>query len=69
MARGEPTYSLDGLKHGIERCRVNISVLKTAIKAERATIEEYEKHIRDIADARAKHAEALANIHLEVDAE
>ena len=41
-------YSIDGLKHGIERCHVNIGVLKQAIKKERDTIKEYENMIRDI---------------------
>ncbi len=50
MAAG---YSVDGLKHGIERCHVNIGVLKQAIQKERATIKEYEKMIRSIAETKA----------------
>ena len=42
-------YSEDGLKHGIERCKHNIGVLKQAIQKERQTIKEYENMIRDLA--------------------
>ncbi len=41
-------YSVDGLNHGIERCKVNINVLKGAIQKERNTIKEYENMIRDL---------------------
>ena len=66
MPRGEPKYSLDGLDHGIERCRVNIASLKTAIANERATILAYEKHKRDLLFAKLKQEEALANVHIEL---
>ena len=66
MPSGEPKYSLDGLNHGIERCRVNIVSLKTAIANERATIATYEKHKRDLVFAKSAQEEALANVHIEL---
>ncbi len=41
-------YTVAGLKHGIERCHVNINVLKQAIQKERNTIKEYNNMIRDL---------------------
>ena len=69
MSRGEPKYSISGLDHGIERCRINIASLKTAIANERATIATYEQHKRDLLFAKKKQEEALANVHIEVVAE
>jgi cell division protein FtsL len=48
---GEPKYSIAGLEHGIVRCRHNIGSLKGAIRAERVTIEDYTKRIRDLKEA------------------
>lgn len=59
-------YSIEGLKHGIERCDVNIASLKEAIGRERATKKEYAKMIRDLAFAKKQKDEALANVHIEV---
>ena len=67
MGDAKPKYSIEGLDHGIDRCRINISVLKTAIKAERYTIEQYEKHKRDLIDARRRMAEAVAGVHIEIE--
>jgi len=41
-------YTVDGLKHGIERCEVNIASLEQAIANERNTIKEYKLMIDDI---------------------
>lgn len=41
-------YSVEGLEHGIERCRHNIKVLEDAADAERKTIADYRKMIHDI---------------------
>ena len=59
-------YSIEGLKHGIERCDVNIASLKEAIARERATKKEYAKMIRDLAFAKQKMDEALSNVNIEV---
>ena len=43
-----PGYSVAGLRHGIERCKGNIAVLKQAIQKERQTIKEYEGMVRSL---------------------
>jgi len=39
-------YSLEGLKHGVERAEHNIRVLTAAIATERQTIKDYERMIQ-----------------------
>lgn len=51
-------YSVEGLQHGIERCKVNIEQLEDAIKKERNTIKEYKLMINDVQQAKKDHAEA-----------
>lgn len=60
-------YTLDGLKHGIERCEHNIEVLKKALADERQTIADYKIMMSQIEEAEKKKAEAEANVHIEVD--
>lgn len=59
-------YTVDGLLHGIERCKLNIGVLEQAISREQGTIADYKIMISDIKNAEAKKAEAEANVHVEV---
>ena len=47
-------YSIEGLKHGKERCLVNIGVLKAAIQRERTTIKEYEVMIRGLVEQKER---------------
>jgi len=54
----QPGYSIEGLIHGIERCKVNIEKLEEAIANERKTIAEYKIMIDDIERAKKDHAEA-----------
>ena len=51
-------YSIEGLTHGIERCKVNITSLEDAIKKERNTMKEYKIMIDDLKRAKTEHAEA-----------
>lgn len=51
-------YSIEGLKHGIERCNINIMSLENAISKERSTIAEYKIMIDDLQRAEKDHAEA-----------
>jgi uncharacterized OsmC-like protein len=60
-------YSIEGLEAGIERCRINISVLEEAIEKERRTIKEYRIMIDDLERAEKGKELAEANIHVEVD--
>ncbi len=59
-------YSVDGLKHGIERARHNIVVLEEAIEREERTIADYRIMLADIKRAGEQKAEAEANIRIEV---
>ena len=59
-------YTIEGLKHGIERCKHNIGVLQQAIEAERKTIADYKIMIADIKKAEELKAEAEANVKVEV---
>ena len=59
-------YTVKGLTHGIERCKVNIKVLQDAIERERETIKDYKIMISRIEEADAKKAEAEANVTVEV---
>ena len=47
-------YSVDGLEHGIERCRINIESLEKAIENERKTIKDYRFMIDEIEKADTK---------------
>ena len=60
-------YSIEGLKHGIERAEHNISVLEKAIADERQTIADYKIMIAQIEKAERDKAEAEANVTVEVD--
>ena len=60
-------YTVEGLKHGIERCEHNIDVLEKALADERQTIADYRIMISQIEEAEKKKAEAEANVHIEVD--
>ena len=51
-------YTVEGLKHGIERCKVNITSLQTAITKESDTIKEYQMMIGGIEKAEIDMAEA-----------
>lgn len=59
-------YSIEGLTHGIERCKINIETLTKAIADEQKTIADYKIMISKIKKADAKKEEAKANVHLEV---
>lgn len=59
-------YTVEGLKHGIDRAKVNIKSLESAIAAERKTIADYKIMISQIEEAAEKKAEAEANVHIEV---
>lgn len=59
-------YSIEGLKHGIERCKVNISSLEKAIADEQKTIADYKIMISNLERAQKKKEEAEANCHVEV---
>lgn len=59
-------YSIDGLTHGIERCKVNIASLEQAIESEKKTIADYKIMISNLQRAEQKMAEAEANVHVEV---
>lgn len=39
-------YEIDGLKNGIERCKINIKTFKDAINKELDTIADYKRMIR-----------------------
>ena len=54
----QPGYSIDGLTHGIERCKVNIESLEKAMANERNQIKEYKIMIDDLLRAKKDHAEA-----------
>ena len=62
----EAGYSLEGLEHGIDRCKVNIGVLETAIEKERNTIKEYRIMIDSVETSDRLKKEAESNVHLEV---
>lgn len=51
-------YSVDGLEHGIERCRINIDTLEKAIDTERNTIKNYRFMLDEIATAERQKAAA-----------
>ncbi len=55
-------YSVEGLEHGIERCKVNIASLETAIDAERKTIADYRIMIDSLEKAEQKQKEANAHV-------
>ena len=57
-------YSIDGLTHGIERCKINIETLEQAIKAERKTIADYKIMISTLEKVEREKEEA--NSHVEV---
>ena len=57
-------YSIDGLTHGIERCKINIETLKQAIKAEQQTIADYKNMIDTL--ERVEQEKEEANSHVEV---
>jgi hypothetical protein len=59
-------YTLEGLRHGIERCKHNVNVLTEAIENEKKTIREYKDMIASIEEAEEKKAEAEANVTVEV---
>lgn len=59
-------YSIDGLKHGIERARHNIAVLEVAIETEEKTIADYKIMLADIKRAAEAKEEAEAGITIEV---
>lgn len=59
-------YSIDGLTHGIERCKLNIQTLKDAIKAEEKTIRDYKEMIQTLEQKEQEKQEAEANVTLEV---
>lgn len=53
-------YSVEGLEHGITRCRTNIEGLEKAIDTERNTIKNYRFMLDEIATAeRQKEAAEL----------
>ena len=60
-------YSIDGLRHGITRCKQNIKVLRQAIEKEQKTIADYKIMIDDIEQAEKGKAEAEANVTVEID--
>ena len=47
-------YTKEGLKHGIDRCKVNIASLKSAIAKEQRTIKDYRIMISEIEESDAK---------------
>ena len=57
-------YSVEGLTHGIERCKINIETLKQAIKAEQQTIADYKNMIDTL--ERVEQEKEEANSHVEV---
>jgi hypothetical protein len=59
-------FSYEGLDHGIERCKVNIASLETAIERERTTIKEYRKMMDSIEASLQLKKEAEDNIHVEI---
>ena len=59
-------YTVEGLTHGIERCKVNIATLEEAIEAERKTIADYKIMIAKLERVAQQKAEAEANVHIEV---
>lgn len=59
-------YSIEGLRNGIARCKINIKSLEQALANERSTIADYKIMIADIETAEKKKAEAEAGVHVEV---
>jgi hypothetical protein len=59
-------YSLEGLTHGIERCKINIGILKKSIKDEERTIADYKIMMDKIRKSEQQQEEAKANIHVEI---
>lgn len=59
-------YTIEGLEHGIERCKVNIASLEKGIEKERNTIKDYRIMIDDIEQAAKQKKEAQENVHLEI---
>ncbi len=55
-------YSIEGLEHGIERCKVNITSLEGAIQSERKTIADYKIMIHNLQKAEEKQKEAMAHV-------
>ena len=45
-------YEIEGLRHGIERAKINMQTFKDAIDKELETIAEYERMIKFIEEAR-----------------
>jgi len=60
-------YTINGLRHGIVRCKHNIKSLEQAIEKEHNTIADYKIMIDDIERAEKEKAEAEANVTVEID--
>ena len=68
-ARGQKapnSFSIPGLKHGIEQAHGHIVSLNEASNRERESVRTFEKMKRDIIKASEKMAEALANVHINI---
>lgn len=59
-------YSKEGLKEGIKNCKRNIEVLESAIKKERATMEDYQYMIDGLNKAEKDMENAKKSINVEL---
>lgn len=57
-------YSVEGLTHGIERCKINIETLKQAIKAEEQTIADYKIMISKLEKVERERVEAESHVEI-----
>ena len=57
-------YSIDGLVHGIERCKINISTFEQAIQDERKTIADYKIMIAKLEKIEQQKEEAQGHVEI-----
>ncbi|MGI9317645.1 MAG: hypothetical protein ACR2QW_09960 [bacterium] len=55
-------YSIDGLVHGIERCKINIAALEGAIADEQKTIADYKIMIAKLEKVEQERIEAESHV-------
>jgi len=57
-------YSIDGLVHGIERCKLNIATLQQAVKDEQKTIADYKIMISKLEQVERERVEAESHVEI-----
>lgn len=57
-------YSIDGLVHGMERCKINIAALEKAIADEQKTIADYKIMISKLEQVERERIEAESHVEV-----